>query len=176
MLTEVSRDAQRHGHLPGRLPPCRRPLMTRWTGGKSAAVRRTETWAACPPRSSSPTDTRKGSSTKDFPGGSDGKASAYNAGDLGSIPGSGRSSGGGNGNPLQYSCLENPMDGGAWWATVCGVTKSRTGPSDFTLPYLTERPRRSFPSSTAERPIRHFLGDGPTPAPRARGLRFRVLG
>ena len=49
--------------------------------------------------------------THDFPGGSDGKASVYNAGDLGSIPGSGRSSGEGNGNPLQYSCLENPMDG-----------------------------------------------------------------
>ena len=51
---------------------------------------------------------------KDFPGGSEGKASAYNAGDLGSFPGSGRSPGEGNGNPLQYSCLENPMDGGAW--------------------------------------------------------------
>ena len=50
----------------------------------------------------------------DFPGGSDGKASAYNAGDLGSIPGLGRFPGEGNGNPLQYSCLENPMDGGAW--------------------------------------------------------------
>ena len=49
-----------------------------------------------------------------FPGGSDGKASAYNAEDLGSIPGSGRSPGEGNGNPLQYSCLENPMDGGTW--------------------------------------------------------------
>ena len=49
----------------------------------------------------------------DFPGGSDGKASAYNAGDPGSIPGLGRSSGEGNGNSLQYSCLENPMDGGA---------------------------------------------------------------
>ena len=48
-----------------------------------------------------------------FLGGPDGKASAYNAGDCGSIPGSGRSSGEGNGNPLQYSCLENPMDGGA---------------------------------------------------------------
>ena len=52
--------------------------------------------------------------TSDFPGGSDGKASAYNARDLGSIPGSGRSPGEGNGNPLQYSCLENPMDRGAW--------------------------------------------------------------
>ena len=49
-----------------------------------------------------------------FPGGSEGKASAYNSGDLGSILGLGRSSGEGNGNPLQYSCLENPMDGGAW--------------------------------------------------------------
>ena len=50
----------------------------------------------------------------DFPGGSDGKASVYNVGDLGSIPGSGRSPGEGNGNPLQYSCLENPMDREAW--------------------------------------------------------------
>ena len=49
-----------------------------------------------------------------FPGGSNGKASAYSAGDSGSTPGSGRSPGEGNGNPLQYSCLENPMDGGAW--------------------------------------------------------------
>ena len=53
-----------------------------------------------------------------FPGGSEVKASACNAGDLGSAPGLGRSPGEGNGNPLQYSCLENPMDGGAWWATV----------------------------------------------------------
>ena len=53
-----------------------------------------------------------------FPGGSDHKASACNVGDPGSIPGSGRSPGEVNGNPLQYSCLENSMDGGAWWATV----------------------------------------------------------
>ena len=59
-----------------------------------------------------------------FPGGSNGKASAYNAGDLGSIPGSGRSSGEGNGNPLQYSRLENPMDR-SLQATVHGVTMSR---------------------------------------------------
>ena len=51
---------------------------------------------------------------KDFPGGSDSKEFAYNAGDLGLIPGLGRSSGEGNGNPLQYSCLENPMDRRAW--------------------------------------------------------------
>ena len=50
----------------------------------------------------------------DFPGGSDGKASVYNVGDLGSIPGSVRSLGEGNANPLQYYCLENPMDRGAW--------------------------------------------------------------
>ena len=51
------------------------------------------------------------------------KRLAYNVGDLGSIPGLGRSSGEGNGNPLQYSCLENPMDRGAWWATVHWVAK-----------------------------------------------------
>ena len=65
-------------------------------------------------------------------GGSDGKVSTYNVGDLGSIPVSGRSSGKGNDYPLQYSCLENPMDGGAWWATVHGITNSRTQLSDFT--------------------------------------------
>ena len=60
------------------------------------------------------------------------KASAYNAGDLGLIPGLGRSPGEGNGNPLQYSCLENSMDRGAWQATVHGVAKSRTQLSHFT--------------------------------------------
>ena len=70
---------------------------------------------------------------------SDGKASAYKVGDLGSIPGSGRSSGEGNGKPLQYPCLENPMDQGAWWATVHGVAKSRTRLSYFTsLPKYPE--------------------------------------
>ena len=65
-----------------------------------------------------------------FPAGSEVKASPRNAGDLGSIPGSGRSPGERNGNPLQYSCLENPMDGGAWWATALGVARSRTSLSD----------------------------------------------
>ena len=60
------------------------------------------------------------------------KVSVCNAGDLGSIPGLGRSPGEGNGSPLQYSCLKNPMDGGAWWATVHGVAKSRTRLDDFT--------------------------------------------
>ena len=61
-----------------------------------------------------------------IPDGLDGKASAHRARDPDSIPGPGRSPGGENGNPLQYSCLENSMVGGAWWATVRGVTKSRT--------------------------------------------------
>ena len=69
----------------------------------------------------------KGSSFElGFPCGSDGKESACNAGDLGSIPGSGRSLGEGNGNPLQYSYLENPVDRGAWWVTVQRVAKSQT--------------------------------------------------
>ena len=58
-----------------------------------------------------------------FPGGSVVKNPPANAGDVGLIPGSGRSPGEGNGNPLQYSCLENPMDGGAWQATVHKVSK-----------------------------------------------------
>ena len=60
-----------------------------------------------------------------FPGGSDGKESTCNAGDLDLIPGLGTSPGEGNGYTLQYSCLENPMDRGTWWATVHGVAKSQ---------------------------------------------------
>ena len=67
---------------------------------------------------------------KGFPGDSGSKDSVYNVGDLGSIPGSGRSPGEGNGIPLQYSCLENSMDRGTWRATVHGVAKSRTQLSD----------------------------------------------
>ena len=70
-----------------------------------------------------------------FPGGSDSKESACNVGDLGSIPGSGRSPGEGTGNPLQYSCLENPLDRGAWQATAHGVTKSRTRLSNITFTF-----------------------------------------
>ena len=88
----------------------------------------------------------------DFSGGSDGKAFAYNVGDPGSIPGSGRSPREGNGNPLQYSCLENPMDGGDLWATVRGVTKSRTQLSDFTF-HLSRRLERQ------DQDLRE-LGDG----------------
>ena len=68
----------------------------------------------------------------DFPSGSEAKTSACNAGDPGSILGLGRVPGEGNGNPLQYSCLENPMVGEAWWATVHGVAKSRIQLTDFT--------------------------------------------
>ena len=60
---------------------------------------------------------------KGFPGGSEVKASASNVGDPGSIPGSGRSPGEENGNPLQYSCLRSPMNRGVWWATVHGIVK-----------------------------------------------------
>ena len=69
--------------------------------------------------------------TPDFPGGSDGKQSACNAGDPGSIPGLVRSPGEGDGNPLQHSCLENSMDRGAWWAIVHGAAKNWTRLSDF---------------------------------------------
>ena len=67
-----------------------------------------------------------------FPGGSEVKASACKAGALGSSPGLGRSPGEGNGNPIQYSCLENSMDGGALWATVHGLVKGQTLLNDFT--------------------------------------------
>ena len=67
-----------------------------------------------------------------FPGGSDSKRISCNAGDQGSIPGSERSPGGGNGNPPQYSSLGNPMDRGAWWATAHGVAESWIRLSDWT--------------------------------------------
>ena len=60
-------------------------------------------------------------------------ANVGDSGDMGSIPGSGRSPGGGNGNPLQFSCLENPMDRGPWWAAAQGVTKSQTQLNVHTL-------------------------------------------
>ena len=68
-----------------------------------------------------------------FPGGSDSRESACSVGDPGSIPGVGRSPGEENGNPLQYSCLGNPTERGAWWATVPEVIKSQTQLNDFTF-------------------------------------------
>ena len=70
-----------------------------------------------------------------FPGGSDSKESACNAGDLGLIPDSGSSAGEGNGYPLQCSCLENAMDGGDWRATVHGIAKSQTRLSNLTITF-----------------------------------------
>ena len=82
-----------------------------------------------------------------------GKASACNVGDPGSIPGSGRSPVEGNGNLLQYSCLDNPMDGGAWWATVHWVAKSRTRLSDFTFTF-----KRVYKKEKLNRKQKNFLG------------------
>ena len=73
-----------------------------------------------------------------FPGDSDGKGRASNVTDPGLIPGSGRSPGEGNGNPFQYSCLENPMDRGAWQITVHGVVKSQARLSDFPFSTILE--------------------------------------
>ena len=94
-----------------------------------------------------------------FPGGSEVKASACNVGDLGSIPGSERSPGEGNGNPLQYSCLENPMDRGAWWATVHGVAKSRTQPSDFTFTFTGFSRQEYWSGLPFPSPVDHTLSD-----------------
>ena len=87
-----------------------------------------------------------------FPGGSEGKASAWSLGDSGSIPESGRSPREGSGNPLQHSCLKNPMDGGAWWAAVHGVAQSCPRLSSFTwgfplkpFPGLKQTPSYSLP-------------------------------
>ena len=91
-----------------------------------------------------------------LPGDSDGKASAYNAGDLGSIPGSGGSPREGNGTPLQYSCLENPIDRGAWWAIVHGVAKSRTRLSDFTF-FFHPLSEMSFASIFSQYVACHFI-------------------
>ena len=111
--------------------------------------------------------------TSGFPGGSDGKEPAYNARDLGSIPGSGISPGEGNGNPLQYSCLKNPMDGGAWRATVHGVTKSRTRLRDFTFIFTPKISLKllldtlilvtfqNLPPALINKKLTHFIWESP---------------
>ena len=91
-----------------------------------------------------------------FPGGSDSKASVYKAGDLGSILGSRRSPGEGNANPLQCYCLENPMDRGAWQATVHGVAKSGTLLSDFTI---TATEEVAFPGGSEVKASASKAGD-----------------
>ena len=91
-------------------------------------------------------------------------ANAGDQGDAGSIPGSGRSPGEGNGNPLLYSCLENPMDRGAWWATVHGVSKSRTHALVIRPAHLLERQRvEKGPSSWVHRAGTQPAGSQPAP-------------
>ena len=109
-----------------------------------------------------------------FPGGSDSRASACSAGDLGLIPGSGRCPGEGDGNPLQYSCLEYPMDGGAWWATVHGASTSRTRLGDSPGPggcgFLVAK---SCPTATSTVcvavPLLPHLSDGDNVQPLSQG-------
>ena len=82
-----------------------------------------------------------------FPRGSDGKESARNVEDPGLMPGSGRFLGEGNGNPLQYPCLENPMDRGAWWTTVHGVAKSQTQLNTAHTSFIPEGQFKAFHSN-----------------------------
>ena len=90
---------------------------------------------------------------QDFPGGSDGKASVYNAGDLGSIPGLGRSPGEGNGNPLQYYCLENLMDRGAWQDHLEKEMAIHSSTIAWKIPW-TEEPGRLQSHGVAKSPTR----------------------
>ena len=100
-----------------------------------------------------------------FPGSSYGKESACNTGDPGSVPGSGRSPGEGNGYLFQYSCLENPLDRGAWWATDHGVAKSWTRLSDFTFTFTFIVSLSDFLISVdvtfSNRPEVHFISSQP---------------
>ena len=91
-----------------------------------------------------------------FPGGSDGKEFACSAGDLGLIPGLGRSPRDGNGNPLQYSSLENSMVRGAWKATVHGFAKSRTQLSDFTFTFSSSALCFTYPMGCLSSPLYKF--------------------
>ena len=88
-------------------------------------------------------------------------ASAGNAGDLGSIPGSGRSPGGGHGNPLHYSCLESPMDRRAWWATVHGVAKSQTRLCDWVCMLSLGSPKRCYMLGVSTPEIKDAAGEDP---------------
>ena len=94
------------------------------------------------PTSSEPEEKRE--KRRGFPGGSDSKESACNAGDLGLIPEWGKSPGDGNGYPLQYSCLKNFMDRGAWWATVHGVTKTEGRGQSMGSPRQRAAPKSHF--------------------------------
>ena len=104
--------------------------------------------------------------------GSEVKASACNMGDLDSIPGLGRSPGEGNGNPLHYSCLENPMDGGAWQATVHAVAKSRTRLSDFTS--HTSKVILKILQARLQEFVNHELPDAQARFCKGRGTRDQI--
>ena len=118
------------------LSPCPKPCQSFWPRVQLAAFRpcnmEGEVWWALRAigKSQEISNWKNPLRSLGFPGGSDGKESTCSARDLGSIPGLGRSAGGRHGNPLQSSCLENPMDRGAWRATVHQVTKSQTRLSD----------------------------------------------
>ena len=113
-------------------------LKSRWTAGKPGVLQSTGLQGV---GYDSATEQQNQQSIfiKGLPWWLRGKESACNAGDAGSIPRSERSPGAGNGNPLQYSCLENFMDRGAWWTTVQGVTKSQTWLSTHAQPILYRR-------------------------------------
>ena len=127
---EVFTSAIRHPHWPGKLPSGK---LSRSHTQRNGSFREGFPVCTTPPH----LDSSGRLTTFGFPRGPEGKASACSAGDLGSILGLGRSPGGWNGNPLWYSCLEKPMDGGAWWAIVHGVAKSRTWLSDSTCTFFT---------------------------------------
>ena len=110
-------------------------------------------------------------SFKGFPGGSAGKQFAYNAGDRGSIPGSGRSPGVGNGHPLHYSCLENPMDGGTWWATVQGGHKE-SDRTDFTH---SLRFSDSLPSEPPGKPLKELVIENTNTSHMPTKKHFQIL-
>ena len=117
-----------------------------------------------------------------FPGGSDVNESAGNAGDMGSIPGSGRSPGEGNGYSLQYSCLENPMDRGAWWAIVHEVSRRLSNQhfQFFSHSYRCPYKKMRLVHTQAGNDVKTSGEDGPTtskkrPTPLILNLRFLTL-
>ena len=132
--------------------------MTPWTAARQAPLSmgssKQEYWSGLPFPSPGhlldpgiePGSLRSSWVFKSFPGGSDGKVSACNAGDPGSIPGLGRSPGKGNGNPRQYSCQENPMDRGSWQATDHGVSRVRHGLGHKPSAAAAAKPLQSCPT------------------------------
>ena len=112
-----------------------------------------------------PRSSELGTSHHIFPGGWNGKESSCNAGNVGSIPGLGRSFGKGNGYPLQYSCLENLTDRGAWWATVHGVAKSQTSTQSLSRRLLLLFSRYVMSYSLQLQELKHTRLSCPSPSP-----------